>query len=176
LSEQEKIPEDQMCYPPVDKITSEMKLPDNLLDQTGYRLPTAAEWEYAARAGSRTSRYYANSEAMLDRYAWYDGDSRNRTWPVRRLKPNDAGLFDVLGNALEWCHSWSFDEYQPESKQGFVVDETDSRRGVYRELRGGSFIRSPQIIRSADRDNEAPAMQSYEFGFRVARTIKPRGK
>ena len=172
LSEQENIPEDQMCYPPVDKISPDMKLPPDVLDRTGYRLPTAAEWECAARAGSLTSRHFGNSESMLDRYAWYYGNSRNRTWPVGRLRPNEAGLFDVLGNALEWCHSWYFDEYPAESAQGFVEDETDRRRGYLRELRGGSLLRSAEILRSADRDNEAPAMQSSEFGFRLARTIK----
>lgn len=173
LSEEEGILPDEMCYPPVDDIGPNMKLPDDVLERTGYRLPTAAEWEYAARSGSRTSRFYGGSDELLGRFAWYNVNSGNATSPVRRLKPNDAGLFDVLGNAIEWCHSWFFDDYPPPSEDGVVIDNTDSRDGVYRELRGGSFYRPSQLVRVADRDSEIPAETGYEIGFRIARTVKP---
>jgi formylglycine-generating enzyme required for sulfatase activity len=108
---------------------------------------------------------------MLDRYAWYEANSANHTWPVGMLKPNDFGLFDVHGNALEWCHSWYFDEYPRESKLGFVPDTVDVRKGIYREMRGGTALRSPAVVRSADRDYDVPAIRSYEIGFRIARTL-----
>src|SRR5262249_17403498 len=109
LSEAEGIPEDQMCYPPIQDIQAAvkagkgLKLPPDYLRRTGYRLPTEAEWEYACRAGAVTSRYYGASEDSLKHYAWYQLNAANRTWPVGRLKPNDLGLFDMLGNVWQWC-------------------------------------------------------------------------
>jgi formylglycine-generating enzyme required for sulfatase activity/serine/threonine protein kinase len=68
-----------------------------------YRLPTEAEWEYACRAGAFTPRHYGHDEELLTRYSWYHPAARRRTWPVGTLKPNDFGLFDMYGNAEEWC-------------------------------------------------------------------------
>ena len=104
LSEQEGIPEDQRCYPPIDEIKDGMGLPDGFLSRTGYRLPTEAEWEYACRAGAVTSRPYGGGDDLLDHYAWYDRNARGRAGRVGSLKPNDLGMFDMLGNAWEWCH------------------------------------------------------------------------
>jgi len=69
-----------------------------------YRLPTEAEWEYACRAEAETSRYYGQSESLLEHYAWYQSNSKDRSWPVAHLKPNDFGLFDMQGNVWEWCY------------------------------------------------------------------------
>ncbi|MCH8073937.1 MAG: SUMF1/EgtB/PvdO family nonheme iron enzyme, partial [Proteobacteria bacterium] len=103
LSEQEGIPEDQMCYPPIAEIKAGMTMPSNYLNRTGYRLPTEAEWEYACRSKTVTSRYYGQTDELLGQYAWFIKNSANRSWPVGSLKPNDTGLFDMLGNVLEWC-------------------------------------------------------------------------
>lgn len=104
LSEAEHVPEDQMCYPPVDQIVPGMRLPSNHLDRTGYRLPTEAEWEYLCQSGTRTERSFGQTETLLDRYAWTIANSVEngiyRTWPVGSKLPND---FDMLGNMLEWC-------------------------------------------------------------------------
>ena len=98
LSEQEGVPEDQMCYPRVDEIKPGMKLPENYLERTGYRLPTEVEWEYACRAGATTSRYYGDADELLKFYGWYGENSGEVAHPRGMLKPNDFGLFDTLGN------------------------------------------------------------------------------
>ena len=117
-----------------------MKAKDNYLKLSGYRLPTEAEWEYACRAGTATSRYYGLTDKLLEKYAWYAADRQNRAWPVGSLKPNDFGLFDMLGNAWQWCD----DSYQDYPKVADAISKdlgstkpvanTDSR-----VLRGGAF-------------------------------------
>ena len=81
-----------------------MKILADALKQPGYRLPTEAEWEYACRAGTMTSRYYGRSVKLLEKYAWYLANSQDHAWPCGRLLPNELGLFDMLGNVYEWCH------------------------------------------------------------------------
>src|SRR5262249_58478902 len=80
-----------------------LKLPADYLSRTGYRLPSEAEWEYACRAGTRTSRFYGSSEEMLAQHAWYNTNAEDRTWPGGQKKPNGFGVFDALGDAYEWC-------------------------------------------------------------------------
>src|SRR5262249_54058742 len=94
-------PESQGWYS--EQLRAGMKLPADYLSRTGYRLPTEAEWEYACRAGAVSSRPFGGPNAWLVEYGWYQQNSGVRRHPVGQLKPNDLGLFDILGNADEWC-------------------------------------------------------------------------
>jgi formylglycine-generating enzyme required for sulfatase activity len=185
LSEQEGIPESEWCYPRNDEIKSGMVIPKDYLKRKGYRLPTEAEWEYAARAGTMTSRFYGKSDGLLSQYAWYsknppmtksdksDPKDPQHTYPVGQLKPNPYGLFDVYGNVWEWCDS----RRQPYTSDGTTSDEarenimiTDS---VAMVRRGGSFSYGKDVMRSAHRGalNYFPNQRRDNVGFRIAKTI-----
>jgi formylglycine-generating enzyme required for sulfatase activity len=107
LNEREGIPEEQWCYLPNEQgeYAQGVKIVPGFLRRTGYRLPTDAEWEYACRAGSITSRYYGQNSDLDNYYAWTAQNALGSgTGPVGRHKPNDLGLFDMLGNVIEWIH------------------------------------------------------------------------
>jgi len=171
LSEQDGIPEDQMCFPPIDQIKDGMKLPADYLRRTGYRLPTEADWEYACRAGAVTSRYYGNSVDLLPDYAWFVGNARlRRTRLIGASVPNDLGLFDMLGNVREWCMD-AYGRY-PTAKltddlEGpLVIHEHDDR-----VLRGGGYSDEAANVRCAVRVHARPTDRQAVNGFRVARTM-----
>jgi formylglycine-generating enzyme required for sulfatase activity len=169
LSEQEGIPKDQWCYLPNEKEEYDkgMTIPANALQRQGYRLPTEAEWEYACRAGTLTSRYYGNSLILLDRYAWYLKNSGDppRMQPCGRVLPNDLGLFDMQGNVFEWCQDRYSDK--PGGKKPSNDDIIDDD---VRVLRGGSFYYRPALLRSAFRFRLEPANRLGGSGFRLAMT------
>jgi formylglycine-generating enzyme required for sulfatase activity len=122
LSEQEGLPKEQWCYIPNESgaYAEGMSIPANVLERKGYRLPTEAEWEFACRAGTLTSRYYGSSLDLLDRYAWYLANSKEHAWGCGSLLPNDLGLFDMLGNAYEWVQDARNREMW--RRQGMFID------------------------------------------------------
>jgi formylglycine-generating enzyme required for sulfatase activity/tRNA A-37 threonylcarbamoyl transferase component Bud32 len=174
LSELEGVPEDQMCFPPVEELKAGMKLPPDYLSRTGYRLPTEAEWEYACRAGAATRRFYGSAEELLDRYGWFLKNSEGRPHPVGRLKPNDLGLFDVYGNALEWCME-AHSRYEQEKGGRATVYKEDRAPvvpGRLRLLRGGSYDSPAGRLRSAGRSGDYPFSSDAQLGFRIVRTLR----
>ena len=107
LNEQEGIPREQWCYLPNERgeYAQGMTIVPDGLRRNGYRLPTEAEWEFACRAGATTSRYYGQGADLDDHYAWTVRLALGRgTTPVGRFKPNDLGMFDMMGNIMEWIH------------------------------------------------------------------------
>jgi len=173
LSEREGIPKEQWCYErnKQGKYATGMKAKDKFWELTGYRLPTEAEWEYACRAGTVTSRYYGLTESLLAQYAWYQVNGQNRARPVGGLKPNDLGLFDMLGNVGEWCFGLNLPYPEQADK---VFEDTPTTQPVEaadtRMLRGGAWGDLPEGVRSADRNSYGPDLRAINFGFRPART------
>ena len=174
LSKEEGIDKAQWCYE--TNVPGQVtKFREKFLSLTGYRLPTEAEMEYATRAGALTSRYYGETEELLPKYAWYNGNSKERTWPVGSLKPNDLGLFDMQGYLFTWCQE-SFkpypagkgDEAAEDKEDGLVANNTESR-----VLRGGSFFYQASYVRSSYRIYDVPSFRNSYYGFRAARTFTP---
>jgi formylglycine-generating enzyme required for sulfatase activity len=174
LSEREGLPEAQMCYPPIPDIKPGMTMPPAYLARTSYRLPTEAEWEYACRAGTATSRHFGTADELLGNYAWYVANSNGRTWPVGSKKPNDYGLFDMYGNAWEWCQD-AFAPYQSGVAVQAIEDQENTRPitdAESRVLRGGAFISLASDARSAWRFGFQPTAPLIHAGLRVARTCR----
>jgi serine/threonine protein kinase/formylglycine-generating enzyme required for sulfatase activity len=166
LSEAEGIPEDQWCYEPnaQGKYAEGMKVKANYQGLSGYRLPREAEWEYACRAGTATAWAHGSDEALLRHYAWYAANASNTMHEVGALKPNGLGLFDVHGNAWQWCQEAYAEK---DSKDIFDLKNADGR-----VLRGGSFDHDARLARSAYRSRVAPRDRNLNDGFRVARTYR----
>ena len=125
-----------------------------------YRLPTEAEWEYAARAGTTGDRY-----GNLDAIAWYGDNSGGRTHPVGQKAPNAWGLHDMLGNVSEWVADWH-DDYPG----GVVTDPRGPVSGSHRVSRGGGLIPFARYSRASFRNFGGPGIRSILIGFRLLRT------
>jgi formylglycine-generating enzyme required for sulfatase activity len=180
LSEQEGFSEHEMVYPSVAEIEkckdglTPLRMPANYLKRRGYRLPTEAEWEFACRAGARTSRYYGSAMDLLPRYAWYIGNAQDRAWPVGQKRPNDLGLFDMHGNVWTWCQDsgWRYLPGTPDRPAKDGEDKREISDRLSRVLRGGSLDSPPADVRAAYRFNFfRPASRSLSVGLRVARTL-----
>ena len=151
------------------KLTVKQRAEGILADGWEWRLPTEAEWEYAARAGTTGARY-----DKLDAVAWYEmdeeeediegtGNSGDQTHPVKQKVPNAWGLYDMLGNVWEWCSDW-YGDYPAWT----VTDPKGPSWGSYRVSRGGSWSGGARLARSADRIWTGPGNRFNFLGFRPA--------
>lgn len=162
-----------------------------LYTKTGvfYRLPTEAEWEYACRAGSTSAYFFGNSPEKLDNYAWYANNSEDKTHQIGQKEPNPLGLYDILGNVMEW----TIDQYTPESYEQYSGKPADNpvaeASELYpRSIRGGSYKSSAEDLRSARRFASTPDWKNIDpqmpksnwwfpeapfLGIRVVRPVNP---
>jgi len=122
-----------------------------------YCLPTEAQWEYAARAGT-TGAYAGN----LDNMGWYDKNSDKKPHPVAQKQPNDWGLYDMHGNVSEWCQDW-YHTYP----SGSATDPVGPNTGSYRVVRGGGWYHNAPYCRSGVRFNNYPSSRGDLVGFRL---------
>jgi formylglycine-generating enzyme required for sulfatase activity len=140
------------------KLTARERAAGRITAQQVYRLPTEAEWEYAARAGTTGARY-----GEFDAIAWWAGNSGYQTNPVRKKAANSWGLYDMMGNVWELCADW-YASYP----SGTVTDPVGPGTGSFRVVRGGSWNRVDRNTRSASRSTIEPERRADVIGFRPA--------
>ena len=135
----------------------------NNLTGKNFRLPTEAEWEYAARGGNRSRGYKYSGSNVLSDVAWYDDNSGDKTHPVGSKSPNELGLYDMSGNVREWCSDW-YGTYSSTAQ----TNPTGSSSGSLRVLRGGSWFSVARNCRSSSRHHDVPDGRFYLLGLRLA--------
>jgi formylglycine-generating enzyme required for sulfatase activity len=185
LSAKEGLPASQWVYP-VGVLKDGMEMPADYLQRTGYRLATEPEWEFAARGGTSTSRFFGDSVDQLGEYAWFarnpprtkddpvDPNDPQRTSRVGLLKPNPLGLLDIYGNVWEWTQD-RVQRYQTSDVTDdiedavLLVSDKDART-----RRGGAYPYGASFARSAARGtiNSLPTNRRDNVGFRIAQTVK----
>ncbi len=133
----------------------------------GYRLPTEAEWEYAAAAGATAGDQPYAGRGSLNALAWYSGNASGRVHIAATRRPNAFGLSDLTGNVWEWCHDW-YDARSYEKNRD-AADRSGPSAGQERTLRGGSWNNNRAHCRLANRSSRYPDFRDGSIGFRVAR-------
>ena len=133
------------------------------INKKGFRLPTEAEWEWAAKGGKDYKWAGTNTEAELKNYAWYGLNSGSKTHEVKKRSPNGYGLYDMSGNVFEWC--WDWYGTLPASPG---ADYTGAASGFYRVIRGGSWIADAGSCAVGRRNDLSPFNRSFYLGIRLA--------
>jgi formylglycine-generating enzyme required for sulfatase activity len=136
----------------------------NKMTGRSYRLPTEAEWEYAARSGGRSEKYAGGNDP--DSVAWYSANSAAQPHPVGAKRPNGLGIHDMSGNVWEWCQDWHAKRYNPNAPNS---NPRGPASGNYRVLRGGSCRDYPRQTRATARNWGFPNVRYDSYGFRLVR-------
>lgn len=145
------------------KLTERERAAGRLPSGYEYRLPTEAEWEYAASGGNKSRNYKYSGSNDLNEVAWYYENSGQKTYEVGTKKANELGIYDMSGNVWEWCLDWH--ETYP---RGSVRTPQGALSGSCRVLRGGSWGSSASRCRVAFRNNNSPGFTHFNVGFRAA--------
>ena len=135
----------------------------NAMTGKNFRLPTEAEWEYAARGGNRSRGYQYSGSKKIDDVAWYNNNSGGETHPVGTKAPNELGIYDMSGNVWEWCQDW-YGDYHGYSQ----TNPTGQSSGSYRVDRGGGLSFIARLCRVAFRNSGAPDLRDCDLGLRLA--------
>lgn len=157
-------PVEQVSWEDVQRFLSKLNAQEK---GAPYRLPTEAEWEYAARAETTTAYSFGDDASRLGEYAWYDGNAKGTTHAVGQLKPNAWGLYDMHGNVFEWVQDW-YRGYTAEP----TADPQGPSSGAGRVMRGGGWLSGARNCRSAYRYVWQPGHRNFGIGFRVLRRLE----
>ncbi len=157
----DKLPVEQVKWDDCQTFISKL----NQLTSENFRLPTEAEWEYAARGGKKRKGYKYSGSNSLDKVAWYADNSGEKTHEVATKQPNELGLYDMSGNVWEWCQDW-YGDYSSSSQ----TNPTGASTGSNRVLRGGYWGNGARYCRSSYRGYDDPADRGYSLGLRLALT------
>ena len=141
----------------------------NSLTGCTFRMPTEAEWEYAARGGSQSKGYLYSGGNTIGDVAWYEDNSSGKTHPVAQKAPNELGLYDMSGNVKEWCSDW-YGSYMASDQ----TNPTGPASGSYRVVRGGSWRIDARSCRSAFRYRYEPGSRYCSLGLRLASSSSPK--
>jgi sulfatase modifying factor 1 len=133
----------------------------------GYRLPTEAEWEYAAKGGKQSKGYKYSGSNNIDDVAWSAFISDDKTHPVGQMQANELGIYDLSGNIWEWCWDWYDSSYYSKS---YHTDPQGADMGIYRSLRGGSWSNYGGNLRTTVRNGNESTTKSNSIGIRILRT------
>ena len=137
----------------------------NALTGKNFRLPTEAEWEFAARGGSNSQGYKYSGSNTIEDVAWYSPNSSNTNHPVATKAPNELGIYDMSGNVWEWCNDWYSSSYYTSESQ---INPTGPGSGSARVYRGGSHYNSARYCRVSNRDIGSPTRRCGNCGLRLA--------
>ena len=155
----DNLPVEQVSWNDVQEFISKL----NVLTGKQYRLPTEAEWEFAARGGISSKNYKYSGSNTANDVAWIGSNSARTTHPVGTKIPNELGIHDMSGNVMEWCNDW-LGQYTNIGK----VNPKGANSGTHRVGRGGSWGSAERVVRVSARSGNTPDSRAMNIGFRLA--------
>lgn len=135
----------------------------NSMTGENFRMPTEAEWEFAARGGNKSKGYTCSGSNTIGDVAWYTNNSSSKTQIIKTKAANELGIYDMSGNVYEWCSDW-YGSYSSSAQ----TDPTGPNIGTRRVLRGGCWAGFATLCRCADRSSNWPSFRGNFVGFRLA--------